>query len=193
MTFFSSLLERSRSDRFSLALLSPPLFLSSPTKSIGGIPHLSKTNIRIRLLFFCSSVIPSFLCRLPPSRLLNRPNPRILLKFPRVHRQHMQTGSGNLWGRKSRRSSWPSGDSRTQRGGSSTRCVVCFGAICGADGWSPGQRAAGLSLHVTRMTGAGSLRALVNTFLNHAHLLMVCAKLNWLSSKEQWQQKPTTH
>lgn len=42
---------------------------------------------------------------------------------------------------------------------------VCFSAICGADGWSPGQRAAGLSLRVTRMMGTGSLRALVNTFL----------------------------
>lgn len=74
----------------------------------------------------------------------------------------------NKWedGRKSWRSSWPSGDSLTQRGGSSA-CCVGFSAICGADGWSPGQRAAGLSLHVTRMMWAGSLQALVNTFLYH--------------------------
>lgn len=35
-----------------LALISLPLFQASLTKSIGGIPHLSKTNITILLLFF---------------------------------------------------------------------------------------------------------------------------------------------
>lgn len=54
---------------------------------------------------------------------------------------------------------------RLPRGEAAAARCVCFAAICGADGWSPGQRAAGPSLHVTRMMCAGSLRALVNTFL----------------------------
>lgn len=44
----------------SLVLHSLPPFLSSLTKSIGGIPHLSKTNIRICLLVFSSLSIPSY-------------------------------------------------------------------------------------------------------------------------------------
>ena len=42
--------------RCSLVLLSLPLFLASLTKSIGGIPHLSKANIILLLLFSSLSV-----------------------------------------------------------------------------------------------------------------------------------------
>lgn len=50
--------------RCSLVLLSLPLSLASLTKSIGGIPHLSKTNIRILLVLFSPCLVPS-LCALP--------------------------------------------------------------------------------------------------------------------------------
>lgn len=48
------------------------------------------------------------------------------------------------------------------------------------------QRAAGLSLCVTGMTGAGSLQALVNTFLYRRLVKRVWAKLKWLFTKEQY-------